>query len=68
MPIPSLPHWQDCHELWSKRRRRQLRDHPPVPEGGNHPNTGSSSASAATVPVQSNQSQPASNTGGFKFS
>lgn len=19
----SLPHWQDCHELWSKKRRRQ---------------------------------------------
>nr|XP_054767820.1 cyclin-dependent kinase 12-like isoform X1 [Lytechinus pictus] len=22
---PDLPHWQDCHELWSKRRRRQER-------------------------------------------
>lgn len=20
---PSLPLWQDCHELWSKKRRRQ---------------------------------------------
>lgn len=26
LPPPSLPTWQDCHELWSKRRRRQLRD------------------------------------------
>ncbi|XP_029001821.1 cyclin-dependent kinase 13 [Betta splendens] len=23
MPPPDLPLWQDCHELWSKRRRRQ---------------------------------------------
>lgn len=26
MPIPALPTWQDCHELWSKKRRRQLRE------------------------------------------
>lgn len=27
MPAPKLPTWQDCHELWSKkRRRRQMRD------------------------------------------
>ena len=26
MPIPELPTWQDCHELWSKKRRRQLRE------------------------------------------
>ncbi|XP_034775281.2 cyclin-dependent kinase 12-like isoform X2 [Acipenser ruthenus] len=23
MRPPDLPHWQDCHELWSKKRRRQ---------------------------------------------
>ncbi|CDQ87265.1 unnamed protein product [Oncorhynchus mykiss] len=23
MSPPNLPHWQDCHELWSKKRRRQ---------------------------------------------
>ncbi|XP_041123040.1 cyclin-dependent kinase 12 [Polyodon spathula] len=23
MSPPDLPHWQDCHELWSKKRRRQ---------------------------------------------
>ena len=23
MPIPELPTWQDCHELWSKKRRKQ---------------------------------------------
>lgn len=26
MPTPKLPTWQDCHELWSKKRRRQLRE------------------------------------------
>ncbi|XP_055692732.1 cyclin-dependent kinase 12 [Lutzomyia longipalpis] len=26
MPIPQLPTWQDCHELWSKKRRKQLRE------------------------------------------
>lgn len=26
MAGPELPTWQDCHELWSKQRRRQLRE------------------------------------------
>lgn len=26
MPAPKLPTWQDCHELWSKKRRRQMRE------------------------------------------
>ena len=26
LPPPQLPTWQDCHELWSKNRRRQLRE------------------------------------------
>ncbi|XP_043650728.1 cyclin-dependent kinase 12 [Drosophila teissieri] len=26
MPTPQLPTWQDCHELWSKKRRRQMRE------------------------------------------
>lgn len=27
MPAPQLPTWQDCHELWSKKRKkRQLRE------------------------------------------
>ncbi|XP_067869183.1 cyclin-dependent kinase 12 [Heterodontus francisci] len=34
MPPPDLPHWQDCHELWSKKRRRQKQagiiEDPPV--------------------------------------
>lgn len=23
---PELPTWQDCHELWSKKRKRQMRE------------------------------------------
>ncbi|XP_074598158.1 cyclin-dependent kinase 12 isoform X2 [Brevipalpus obovatus] len=23
MSAPSLPHWQDCHEMWSKQRRKK---------------------------------------------
>ncbi|KAK5644352.1 hypothetical protein RI129_005652 [Pyrocoelia pectoralis] len=26
MNVPELPTWQDCHELWSKKRKRQLRE------------------------------------------
>ena len=26
MPAPELPTWQDCHELWSKKMRRQIRE------------------------------------------
>ena len=26
MPPPELPTWQDCHEMWSKKRRRQLKE------------------------------------------
>jgi hypothetical protein len=26
MPPPQLPMYQDCHELWSKKRRRQMRE------------------------------------------
>lgn len=26
MSAPKLPTWQDCHELWSKKRRRLQRE------------------------------------------
>ncbi|RWS03472.1 cyclin-dependent kinase 13-like protein [Dinothrombium tinctorium] len=26
---PNLPHWQDCHEMWSKQRRRKQHQPPP---------------------------------------
>lgn len=36
LSLSSLPHWQDCHELWSKKRRRQrqsgLPEDVPVPK------------------------------------
>nr|XP_023656085.1 cyclin-dependent kinase 13-like isoform X1 [Paramormyrops kingsleyae] len=31
MPPPDLPLWQDCHELWSKKRRRQKQASEEVP-------------------------------------
>ena len=39
MDPPDLPTWQDCHELWSKKQRRQKREAAqagPVPQ---HPNS-----------------------------
>lgn len=24
--VPILPTWQDCHELWIKNRKRQMRE------------------------------------------
>lgn len=30
MPIPELPTWQDCHELWSKKRRKQEANQAPA--------------------------------------
>ncbi|KAL4635397.1 cyclin-dependent kinase 13-like [Arapaima gigas] len=34
MPPPDLPLWQDCHELWSKKRRRQkqMQEEPAAPK------------------------------------
>lgn len=26
MPPPDLPMTQDCHEMWSKKRRKQIRE------------------------------------------
>ncbi|XP_067088620.1 cyclin-dependent kinase 12 isoform X1 [Osmerus mordax] len=47
MPPPDLPHWQDCHELWSKKRRRQrqsgLPEDVPVPKVPRKDPTGASS-------------------------
>lgn len=25
----SLPHWQDCHEMWSKQKRKKIQQQPP---------------------------------------
>ena len=34
MPPPELPTYQDCHELWSKKRRRQMREQQQVEGSG----------------------------------
>lgn len=34
MEPPPLPKYQDCHELWSKRRRRQLKEQQEASLGG----------------------------------
>nr|XP_046270868.1 cyclin-dependent kinase 12 [Scatophagus argus]XP_046270869.1 cyclin-dependent kinase 12 [Scatophagus argus] len=47
MPPPDLPHHQDCHELWSKKRRRArqsgLPEDVPVPKVPRKDSTGTSS-------------------------
>ncbi|XP_040857562.1 cyclin-dependent kinase 12 isoform X1 [Ochotona curzoniae] len=49
MAPPDLPHWQDCHELWSKKRRRQrqsgvLVEEPPPPKVARKETTSGTSA------------------------
>ncbi|XP_058532674.1 cyclin-dependent kinase 12 isoform X6 [Ochotona princeps] len=49
MAPPDLPHWQDCHELWSKKRRRQrqsgvLVEEPPPPKAARKETTSGTSA------------------------
>uniref|UniRef100_A0A1A9V421 Cyclin-dependent kinase 12 n=1 Tax=Glossina austeni TaxID=7395 RepID=A0A1A9V421_GLOAU len=43
MPAPTLPTWQDCHEMWSKERRRQQQQqhhhHQQQQQTHNHPVT-----------------------------
>ena len=46
MPPPELPKFQDCHELWSKKRRRQLRQQ----ELQQASNSNSNSATGASNP------------------
>uniref|UniRef100_A0A8C2WW47 Cyclin-dependent kinase 12 n=1 Tax=Cyclopterus lumpus TaxID=8103 RepID=A0A8C2WW47_CYCLU len=47
MPPPDLPHHQDCHELWSKKRRRArqsgVHEEVPVPKVPRKESTGTSS-------------------------
>lgn len=55
MPVPNLPTWQECHELWSKRRRRQHKsEHPQGPE-----NASQSHSNSNQPPNMASQSQPA---------
>ncbi|XP_032890656.1 cyclin-dependent kinase 12 [Amblyraja radiata] len=54
MPPPDLPHWQDCHELWSKKRRRQKQagivEEPPVPKAPRKDNALTADDSRSNTP------------------
>ncbi|XP_010210846.1 PREDICTED: cyclin-dependent kinase 12 [Tinamus guttatus] len=61
MAPPDLPHWQDCHELWSKKRRRQRQsgiavEEPPVSKVSRKETT--SVTSTDTVKNNSSPVQP----------
>lgn len=62
MPPPELPKFQDCHELWSKKRRKQIRDQQQQHPGGGPPG-GPPGPSA--VPPQPPPPQPQSATSGI---
>ncbi|KAJ8253770.1 hypothetical protein COCON_G00203820 [Conger conger] len=55
MAPPDLPHWQDCHELWSKKRRRQrlsgLPEDVPVPKVPRKDPAGAPSSDNSRPPV-----------------
>ncbi|KAM3597995.1 uncharacterized protein V6R79_012213 [Siganus canaliculatus] len=55
MPPPDLPHHQDCHELWSKKRRRArqsgLSEDVPVPKVPRKDATGTSSTENSRAPT-----------------
>lgn len=59
MPAPELPKHQDCHELWSKKRRRQMREAQETTSGTTF-SGGQGPASAATTKPNSVSSQPGS--------
>ena len=55
--LPTLPTDQDCHELWSKKRRRQMREM----QASRHSEAPSSSANpTAPPPPEKSNSQPGS--------
>lgn len=55
MPPPDLPHHQDCHELWSKKRRRArqsgLSEDVPVPKVPRKDPTGTSGGENSRPPL-----------------
>ncbi|XP_028931114.1 cyclin-dependent kinase 12 [Ornithorhynchus anatinus] len=60
MAPPDLPHWQDCHELWSKKRRRQQRqsssaaEEPPLSKASRKETT----SGASLEPVKNSSPAP----------
>ena len=61
MTAPELPTWQDCHELWSKKRRRQIRDQEASAQPSKPTSANSSSASAITTGSSSTVSTTTTN-------
>ncbi|XP_054252725.1 cyclin-dependent kinase 12 isoform X1 [Indicator indicator] len=64
MAPPDLPHWQDCHELWSKKRRRQRQsgmavEEPPLSKVSRKEATSVSSTDTAKNNSSPVQPQPA---------
>ncbi|KAJ8251271.1 hypothetical protein GJAV_G00219180 [Gymnothorax javanicus] len=62
MAPPDLPHWQDCHELWSKKRRRQrlsgLPEDLSVPKGPRKDPAGAPSSDSNSRPPASPPGAP----------
>ncbi|XP_007482376.1 cyclin-dependent kinase 12 isoform X1 [Monodelphis domestica] len=59
MAPPDLPHWQDCHELWSKKRRRQRQSGIVVEEPPLSKTSRKETTSGANVePVKNNSPAP----------
>ncbi|XP_008843519.1 cyclin-dependent kinase 12 isoform X3 [Nannospalax galili] len=59
MAPPDLPHWQDCHELWSKKRRRQRQSGVPTEEPPPSKASRKETTSGTTAePVKNNSPAP----------
>jgi len=64
LPPPNLPHHQDCHELWSKKRRKQQHSNEPTQQAQQHgsseaaQNSRPGSASASVNQLQSASQSP----------
>nr|CAB3229390.1 cyclin-dependent kinase 12 [Phallusia mammillata] len=37
MSMPDFPHWQDCHEMWSKKRRKEMKENARLAAEGKPP-------------------------------
>ncbi|XP_073182307.1 cyclin-dependent kinase 12 isoform X5 [Lepidochelys kempii] len=59
MAPPDLPHWQDCHELWSKKRRRQRQSGITVEEPPSSKVSRKETTSVTSTDAVKNSSSPA---------
>lgn len=56
MEPPNLPTWQDCHELWSKKQRRQKREAAQAGNPGNQKFSDNNIGVPSSAPIPSNES------------